>query len=283
MADERGSQLRCGFQLLSREEESALAERLREGDTAAADRLVASHLPFITAIARRYSRYGLPINDLVQEGVVGLMQALGRFNPTQNVRLSTYAVWWIRAAIQDHVVRSWSVVRIGTTAAQKTVFFRLRQIAADGGREFGDAVEERLRRLATRFGLAPEELRSLARRIGARDRSLNQPCVAGVGTEWIELLPDPTPSPEQRSLEASEARFWKRCLVEALTALPPRERLIICRRYLAEGKISFAAIAAELGLSKERVRQLEAKALSELRAIVNAAAGASAAAAQPGK
>ena len=283
MADERDSRVRTGFQLLSREEESVLAARLREGDAAAADRLVTSHLPFITAIARRYSRYGLPINDLVQEGVVGLMQALGRFNPAQNVRLSTYAVWWIRAAIQDHVVRSWSVVRIGTTAAQKTVFFRLRRIATESGREFGDAVEERLRRLAARFGLAPEEIRSLARRIGARDRSLDQPAAAGAGTAWVDLLPDPTPSPEQRTLEASEARFWKRCLLEGLAALPPRERFIICRRYLAEGKISFAAIAAELGLSKERVRQLEAKALAELRAIVNAAAGSSAPAAQPGK
>ena len=293
MADQRGSRtpprtVRV-HQPLSREEESELTLRVREGDSSAADRLIASHLPFITAMARRYSRYGLPMNDLVQEGVVGLIQALGRFNPNQNVRLSSFAIWWIRAAIQEHVVRSWSLVRIGTTAAQKALFFRLRQMAAemrpgrDLGRDLGDVLEERLGRLAARFGVAPEELRTLLCRIGARDRSLNEPYGAGRETEWIELLPDPSPSPEERSADASEANYWKQRLTNALAALPPRERFIIHRRYLAEGRISFATIARELGLSKERVRQLEADALTELRRIVAAAAGPSPVGAQSGK
>lgn len=284
MAEKQGREVRSGAQPLSRQEESALAERLRDGDAVAAELLITSQLPFITAIARRYSRYGLPLNDLVQEGVVGLMQAIRRFNPAQNVRLSTYAMWWVRAAIQEHVMRSWSLVRIGTTAAQKGVFFRLRQIATEmrPGREISDAVEERLRRLATRFGTTPEELRGLARRIGARDRSLNEPCTARPGAEWIDLLPDPTPSPEERTVQASEARFWRARLCEALAALPPRERFVICRRHLAEGRLSFAAIAREMGLSKERVRQLEAQAISELRRIVSAATGGSPLAAEVG-
>lgn len=263
------------FPSLSREEESVLTKRVREGDSAAADRLVTSHLPYIRAVARRYSRYGLPLNDLVQEGVVGLIQALGRFNPSHEVRLSTFAVWWVRAAIQEHVVRSWSLVRIGTTAAQKSVFFRLRQIASEmhPGRDIGDAVEERLRRLSERFGLSQHELGALARRIGARDQSLNKPSAPGAETDWIDLLADTAPSPEQRSLEENETRYWRKRLTEALLALPPREQFIICRRHLADGRISFAAIAKELGISKERVRQLEIKALAELRALITAATG----------
>jgi RNA polymerase sigma-32 factor len=266
------------FRPLSREEENALAARMRAGDTEAADRLVTSHLPFVTALARRYSRYGLPLNDLVQEGVVGLLQALGRFNPEQNVRLSSFAAWWVRAAIQAHVVRSWSLVRIGTTAAQKSLFFRLRRIAADTrlgmlGRD--EAGDDLLHRLAVRFGVSPDELRTLARRISARDRSLNAPAVRSgarwSGVEWLALLPDPRPSPEEHSVQASEARAWRQRLAEALAALPPRERLIISRRHLAEATLSFAAIARELGLSKERVRQLEAQAMGELRRIVGAA------------
>ncbi len=263
---------RPGERSLSRDEENALAVRLLEGDTAAAQRLIVSHLPFIVNIARRYSRYGPPLNDLVHEGVVGLIQAVRRFSPERDVRLSTFAVWWVRAAIQEHVVRSWSLVRIGTTAAQKALFFRLRRLAAEAGAGAvtAERMDERLRRLAARFGLKPEEIRALAARIGGRDYSLNQPAGAGAA-EWLELVPDPRPSPEQRTVAASETRFWRQRLTEALQALPPREQLIIRRRYFAEAKVSFETIARELGLSKERVRQLEAKALNELRDLIRSA------------
>lgn len=265
---------------LSREEEAALALRLRQGDAAAAERLVTTQLPFVMALARRYSRYGPPVGDLVQEGVLGLLQAMRRFNPELNVRLSTYAGLWVRAAIQDHVVRSWSMVRIGTTVTQKSLFFRLRRIAGEMGAGLDEAIEERLRRLAARFGTSADELRALARRIGGRDRSLNETLPGARHREWLDLLPDPAPSPEQRSVEASESRFWRRRLAQALASLPPREQLIIRRRYLAEMKASFEAIARELNLSKERVRQLEAQALRELRRLVPIAGELPGAAAQ---
>lgn len=256
---------------LSRDEEADLAARAAKGDAAAADRLISSHLPFVRAVARRYSRYGAPVNDLVQEGVIGLIHAVRKFNPESGVRLSTYAGWWVRVAIQEHVVSSWSLVRIGTTAAQKRLFFRLRRLANDLSRDDGP-MDEALRRLAARLRIRPEELQTLARRIGGRDQSLNQPIArSGEGDDWLGRVPDSRPDPEAQTAALRDGRFWSDKLSRALAALPERERWIISRRYLDGRKISLEAVARDVGLSKERVRQLEARALEELRRLMSAA------------
>ncbi|MET4697842.1 RNA polymerase sigma-32 factor [Constrictibacter sp. MBR-5] len=256
---------------LSRDEEADLAARAAKGDAAAADRLISSHLPFVRAVARRYSRYGAPVNDLVQEGVIGLIHAVRKFNPESGVRLSTYAGWWVRVAIQEHVVSSWSLVRIGTTSAQKRLFFRLRQLASDLSRDDGP-MEEALRRLATRLRIRPEELQTLARRIAGRDQSLNQPIArSGAGDDWLGRVPDSRPDPEAQTAALRDGRFWSDKLHRALAALPERERRIISRRYLDGRKIPLEAVARDVGLSKERVRQLEARALDELRRLMSAA------------
>lgn len=260
---------------LSRAEEVALARRSLRGDAAAAERLILGHLPFVERMARRYSRYGMPVNDLVQEGLVGLLQAVRRYDPEGDARFATYATWWVRAAIQGHVVRSWSMVRIGTTSAQRSLFFRLRRLSLDQVKETDERgpVEDALRRLAERFGLDLDEVRGLARRIGRRDSSLDAPVPDPTGSEsaigsWIERIADPRPDPEATVVARREAGFWQATLAGAIAALPPRERLIIHRRHLAEARCSFAAIARELGLSKERVRQLERRALDELRRLI---------------
>ncbi len=254
--------------MLSREEELDLARRSLNGDAAAAGQLVRSHLRFVVKIARKYRNYGFPMNDLVQEGTLGLMQAARKFDPSRDVRFSTYAMWWIRAAIQAHVVRSWSLVRIGTTAAQKALFFRLRRMMVDlkGG---ADALtEEVLAPLAKRFGVPLREVMSLALRASRTDQSLNRSIAPGGPAEWIERLPDQRPSPEEIVVEASESRFWNALLAKAMAALPPREQLIIRARYLAEAVPTREALGRELGISKERVRQLEARALEKMRRLL---------------
>ncbi len=254
---------------LSRDEERDLILRLRRGDTAAATRLVTSHLRFVLHIARRYRAFGAPLADLVQEGTVGLLEAVRRFNPDRDVRLATYAMWWIRAAIQDYVMRSRSLVKIGTTAAQKSLFFNLWRRM--GELMEGDIIgEEFARALGERFNTSINEVASLARRMARPDLSLNTPVAPGAETTLIENVADESPSPEEAAA-AGEARMWSERLAHALAKLPPRELVIIRRRFLAEVATSRAALGAELALSKERVRQLELRALGRLRDILQTA------------
>ena len=251
---------------LSRIRERELIRRLQGGDGGAVAELVLSHLRFVMHVAQRYRRDGQPLADLFQEGVVGLIEAIKRFNPDRDTRLATYAMWWIRAAIQDYVVRSRSLVKIGTTAAQKALFFHLRRRLG-----VGEAPSEELvRSLATRFNTSVAEVLSLARRIARPDQPLESVAVDG-GTPMIERIADTRPTPEEALVAASEFRLWRTRLVRALAALPPRELLIIRRRFLAEKATSLAALAAEMELSKERVRQLEIRALARLRTILQAA------------
>jgi RNA polymerase sigma-32 factor len=260
---------------LDRDEERELLARLQRGDAAAGARLIAGHLRFVTHIAKRYRSYGQPLPDLVQEGAVGLMEALKRFNPDRDTRLSTYAMWWIRASIQDYVVRSRSLVRIGTTAAQKALFFHLRRIA--GALSDGEpAAEEFARSLALRFNTSMVEVVALARRIARPDQSLDAPAAgqADGGARLIDGVRDERPTPEDIVLAQTEFRLWRERLARALAALPPRELMIIKRRFLAETAPSRAALARELGLSKERVRQIEMRALARLRRVIEAATGA---------
>jgi len=265
---------------LSRVEERELFRRLRGGDAAAATRLVTSHLRFVFHIARRYRSHGHPLADLVQEGTVGLLEALKRFNPDRDVQLSTYAMWWIRAAIQDYVVRSRSLVKIGTTAAQKSLFFNLRRRM--GELVDGDGFSEDLARgLAERFNTSVAEVINFARRIARPDLSLDATVAAEDGAPLISQIADDRPTPEDALLAATEGTLWRERLVRALSALPPRELLIIRRRFLADKAPSRAVLGAELGMSKERVRQLEVRALARLRAVLQPLHDPAEAAARP--
>ena len=254
--------------MLSREEEATLARRSHGGDVAAARRLVTSHLRFVIKIARGYRSYGLPMTDLVQEGTIGLIQAVRRFNPERDARLSTYAMWWIRAAMQEYVVRSWSLVRVGTSSAHRALFLNLRRRAIELMDAADGAGEELVQSLARRFGVPVREVLSMAWRATGADRSLNaipRGRAEGDGEEWIVRLPDARPTPEDAATEASVLRFWRGVLARAIGGLSPREKVVIERRYLAEAKATFEALAGELGISKERARQLEKAALAKLR------------------
>ena len=253
---------------VSVEEERELARRSQEGDRDAADQLLRAHLGFIESIARKYRRYGVPMSDLVQEGSIGLLQAIRKFDPSAGARLSTYARWWVRAAIQEHVVRSWSLVRVGTTAAQKTMFFHLRRKMTEI-KDGADAMtEELLLPIARRFGVPVKEVLTLARRAAGMDWSLNQRIRADEPDEWGDQLADDRRSPEELVAEASTARYRRGLIAKALTSLSVRERAIIAGRYLTEMKKTRDTIAAELGISRERVRQLEIAALEKLRRLI---------------
>ncbi len=258
--------------MLDPDEEQHLARRAGAGDGAAAHRLVASHLRFVIRIARTYRDSGLPASDLVQEGTIGLIQAVRRFNPDRGVRLSTYAMWWIRAAMQEHVVRSWSLVRIGTTNVQKAMFLRLRKMKAELIGGAGELSDELAARLARGFGTTAAEVTALARRIAGGDISLDQ-FLGGEehGRTLADTLPSDAPTPEEHAAQASEHRFLGDIIDRALAMLPPREAFIIRRRYFEEARHTFEAIGREIGLSKDRVRQLEAQALERLRDLLQPA------------
>jgi len=252
---------------LTRGEERELFSLVQRGDASATAKLVLSHLRFVVHIARRYRRYGHPLADLIQEGMVGLMLAVKRFNPERDVRLATYAMWWIRASIQDYVVRSRSLVKIGTTAAQKSLFFNLRRRL--GELVDSDSVSDDIARpLAERFNTSVAEVMGFARRIARPDQSLETAATADGSSRLIDLVRDDRPSPEDALVTASEGKLWRERLKDALAALPPRELLIIRRRFLADRAPSRAALGAELGLSKERVRQLEVRALARLKSLL---------------
>ncbi len=257
---------------LGREEESRLARRADAGDVDAARRLISSHLRMVIRIARSYRSSGLPMSDLVQEGTLGLIRAVRRFNPDRGVRLSTYAIWWIRAAIQDYVVHSWSLVRIGTTNTQKALFLRLRQVTAeliDGAEGLSDEIAAKL---ARGFDTTAVEVRALARRVAGGDWSLDQLIGGRDGEQtWMERLTSDAPTPEDTVVEASQRRFLTNLIDRALAMLPPREELIIRRRYFEEARQTFEAIGRDIGLSKDRVRQLEARALAKLRELLQPA------------
>jgi len=258
--------------ILDRDEERELARRAGAGDARAEERLVRSYHRFVVRIARAYRLSGVPTADLVQEGIVGLLQAVRRFNPERDVRLATYAVWWIRAAMLDHIVRSWSLVRLGTSSAHKSLFLRLRRMGSLI--ESADSLsDDFIQRLAGRFETTAAEVRGLARRITQRDQSLNAPAARrddAASATWLDLLPSEEPNPEDRLVAVSEHRLLADLVAFALARLPAREQFIIRNRYLSEAKRTLASIGRELNLSKDRVRQLEARALTSLREILGA-------------
>jgi RNA polymerase sigma-32 factor len=254
--------------LLSRDREFALATAWRDhGDVAALHELVRAYTRLVIAAAARFRHYGLPIGDLVQEGTIGLMQATARFDPERDVRFSTYAAWWIRSAMQDYVLRNWSIVRTGTTAAQKSLFFNLRRLRAriedSSGDAFGDAGR---RQIAAVLKVDLAEVEAMEQRLSAADQSLNAPLSEGGEEHWQDFLADARPSPEETVMSLRDDRRRSAWLAEALDELSPRERRIIHERRLREDGTTLEELGRELGVSKERVRQLESRALLKLRA-----------------
>jgi len=260
--------LKHGGTFLDREEEKELARLAEKGDEAAAEKLITSHLGFVVNVAKGYRRSGVPMSDLVQEGVIGLVQAVKKFNPDMDARLSTYARWWIRASIQDHIVRSWSLVRLSTTSAQKSLFLNLRRKTSELI-EGADALSDTLAsQLAERFETTAADVKNLARRVSQRDQSLDSSLSDDGATSWLDLLRSDAPSPEEQLAEESEKLALGELIARALEKLPDREQFIIRNRYFAEAKQTFASLGRELNLSKDRVRQLEARALESLREIL---------------
>lgn len=255
--------------MLTPGEERDLARRSEDGDEGARNLLVTSHLRFVIKIARGYRHYGLPMNDLVQEGMIGLLRAARKFNPERDVRFATYAMWWIRAAIQSHVVESWSVVKIGTTSAQKSLFFALKRKMAEMAEGADAFSEEVLAGFAKRFEMPIRDLKALAQRVAGTDPSLNAPAgredQESAGESWLDRLADTRPTPEDHVAEASEQGFWATLLERTIAMLPEREQIIIRERFLAEVALTREALARQLGISKERVRQLEIRALEKLQ------------------
>ena len=244
------------------------------GDGRAAERLILTHLAMVTTVARRYGRLGLPINDLIQEGTIGLIHAVRKFDPDHNARLATYAVWWIRAAIQDYVVRSWSLVRVGKTAAHKALFFALKRQGPEsrpGGGGGGEALaEDMLGGLAQRFRLPVAEVAGLAHRVAGKDQPLDAPLPSPAGEggsrdSFADRLAADQPTPEEIIAASGMTRLWVGLIDKALAMLPAREAAIIRERHLGDVVKTFEAIGRELGLSKDRVRQLEKQALARLR------------------
>ncbi|MGY6660729.1 MAG: RNA polymerase factor sigma-32 [Glycocaulis sp.] len=253
--------------LLEREEELALATAWREeGDEQALHKLTTAYMRLVIAVAARFRQYGLPFPDLVQEGNIGLMQAAARFEPERGVRFSTYATWWIRSSIQDYVLRNWSIVRTGTTAAQKSLFFNLRRLRALISDVSGGALTPENRAyVAEALKVGEDDVDAMAARLAAVDRSLNAPFTEEGEGEWQDLLADDRPDPEAAVMEARDTATRQSWISEAMGRLSERERHIITQRRLTEESVTLEKLGEELGISKERVRQIEHQALMKLK------------------
>ena len=266
------------FPMLEPQEEYMLAKSWREhGDRDAAHRLVTSHLRLVARIAMGYRGYGLPIGEVMSEGNVGLMQAVKRFDPDKGFRLATYAMWWIRAAIQEYILRSWSLVKMGTTAAQKKLFFNLRKIKGQlKALEEGDLRPDQVKRIATQLGVTEEDVVSMNRRL-AGDSSLNAPVRNDSESgEWQDWLVDNAVDQETALAESEEKENRHGMLIDALKDLNERERRVFQARRLAEDPLTLEELSAEFGVSRERIRQIEVRAFEKVQKAVQKAAAAAA-------
>ncbi|MEM9937288.1 MAG: RNA polymerase factor sigma-32 [Pseudomonadota bacterium] len=253
--------------MLEADHEIHLATRWRDHeDERALHELTTAYMRLVIAMASKFRHYGLPLADLVQEGNVGLMQAAARFDPGREVRFSTYASWWIRSSIQDYVLRNWSIVRTGTTAAQKSLFFNLRRLRAKID-DTGDGImtDENRKWVSEHLGVPERDVASMASRLSAADRSLNAPMTADGEAEWQDLLPDHAATPDVQVMEQHDSERRKEWIAEALKALNERETLIIMERRLTDDGVTLEVLGKRLGISKERVRQIEHQALGKLR------------------
>lgn len=266
------------FPLLTADEEYMLAQRFREhGETEAAHQLVTSHLRLVAKIAMQYRGYGLPVSDLISEGNIGLMKAVKKFEPERGFRLSTYAMWWIRASVTEHVLRSWSLVKMGTMAAQKKLFFSLRKAKARLQiLDAGELEPEQAEALSKQFGLSAEDILNMNRRMSARDYSLNAPVSEdGDSVEFMDTLVDESPSPEAIVAQREEAGIHNEMLQAALAELPERERHIFVERRLKDDPMTLEQLGEVYGISRERVRQLEVRAFEKVqKAVIQSARAA---------
>ena len=263
------------FPMLARDEEFMLAQRWKEHqDPDAAHRMVTSHLRLVAKIAMGYRGYGLPIGEVISEGNVGLMQAVKKFEPDKGFRLATYAMWWIRASIQEYILRSWSLVKMGTTAAQKKLFFNLRKAKSEiAALQEGDLRPDQVSVIATKLGVLDSEVISMNRRLSGPDSSLNAPMRADGESEWQDWLADDV-TPSQETVVAENQEYSQRMglLGEAMVGLTDRERHILTERRLKDNPTTLEELASEYGVSRERVRQIEVRAFEKLQKTMKASA-----------
>jgi RNA polymerase sigma-32 factor len=258
------------FPMLEPQQEYMLAKAYREhGDRDAAHKLVTSHLRLVAKIAMGYRGYGLPIGEVISEGNVGLMQAVKRFEPEKGFRLATYAMWWIKAAIQEYILRSWSLVKMGTTANQKRLFFNLRKVKGQiQALEEGDLRPDQVKQIATKLGVTEEDVISMNRRLGG-DTSLNAPIRADSESgEWQDWLVDDSDNQESVLAESEELDNRRQLLKDAMGVLNDREKRIFEARRLADEPITLEELSAEFGVSRERVRQIEVRAFEKVQKAV---------------
>jgi RNA polymerase sigma-32 factor len=263
------------FPMLAKDEEFMLAKAWQEHeDPEAAHRLVTSHLRLVAKIAMGYRGYGLPIGEVISEGNVGLMQAVKKFDPDRGFRLATYAMWWIRASIQEYILRSWSLVKMGTTAAQKKLFFNLRKAKSEiSALQEGDMHPDQVSLIATKLGVLNEEVISMNRRLSGGDASLNAPLRADGESEWQDwLVDDVTPSQETVVADTQEKTLRMGLLEEAMAELTDRERHILTERRLKDDPTTLEELASQYGVSRERVRQIEVRAFEKLQKAMRTAA-----------
>ncbi|MEQ9642497.1 MAG: RNA polymerase sigma factor RpoH [Alphaproteobacteria bacterium] len=262
------------FPMLEQEQEYMLAKAWTErGDADSAHQLVTSHLRLVAKIAMGYRGYGLPVGELIAEGNVGMMQAVKRFDPERGFRLATYAMWWIRAAIQEYILRSWSLVKMGTTASQKKLFFNLRKVKGQiKAIEEGDLHPDNVTTIATKLGVPEQDVISMNRRLAAPDNSLNAPVRADSEGEWQDWLVDENPDQETQLAEDEEMEQRSALLGKAMELLNERERHILTERRLKEDPTTLEDLSHEYGISRERVRQIEVRAFEKLQKAMRRAA-----------
>ena len=255
------------FPLLTAEQEFMLAKKFQEnGDTEAAHKLVTSHLRLVAKIAMGYRGYGLPVTDLISEGNVGIMQAVKKFDPDKGFRLATYAMWWIRAQIQEYVLHSWSLVKIGTTAAQKKLFFNLRKLKNQlESIDDGNLSPENIREIASRLDVKEVEVVNMEGRLFSGDQSLNKPLGYEADTEWQDLIEDKNDTQDVIIENKSEYDYRKKLFVKAMEILNPREKEIIKLRRLRDKPKKLEELSIKFKISRERVRQIEEKAMEKLQ------------------
>jgi RNA polymerase sigma-32 factor len=263
------------FPMLAKDQEFMLAQRWKEHqDPTAAHQMVTSHLRLVAKIAMGYRGYGLPLGEVISEGNVGLMQAVKKFEPDKGFRLATYAMWWIRASIQEYILRSWSLVKMGTTAAQKKLFFNLRKAKSQiSAFEEGDLRPEQVSYIATKLGVLDSEVISMNRRLSGPDSSLNAPLRSDSESEWQDWLQDDTQVSQESALAESEEHTIRMSLLdEAMKELSDRERHILTQRRLKDDPTTLEDLASEYGVSRERVRQIEVRAFEKLQKAMRTAA-----------
>ena len=262
------------FPMLSEEEEYILAKSWKDrGDLKSAQKLITSHLRLVAKIAMGYRGYGLPVSEIVSEGNIGLMQAVKKFEPEKGFRLATYAMWWIKASIQEYILRSWSLVKMGTTAAQKKLFFNLKKVKNQiSANNMGDLKPEHVNEISKRLNVKKEEVVSMNRRLSGKEKSLNDPIKGEDGTEWLDWIVDHKTDQELKLSQDQEFIEKKKLMDNSMSILNPREKEILTARRLSENIATLEELSKKYKGSRERIRQIETKAFEKLqKAMLNAA------------